>query len=266
MVKATDRNYLADEQYRDAANLNARIALHQRFGTGEVPWHRWVFEQMDLPPQARVLELGCGPGQLWIQNRDRLPGGWAVTLSDLSGGMVEQARRNLADSAPLFSCVQCGAQALPFADSRFDAVIANHMLYHVPDRPRTYAEVRRVLAPGGRLYAATNGRDSMAELKALERALGIAGAADFTASPDFFDLERGEAELAAWFPHVELRRQEEELRVAEAEPLIAYVRSMGDGAAFTAEQLNRLRAQVEAEIRDKGAFRIGKVTGLFIAG
>lgn len=66
MSRATDQSYLRGEQYQDAANLNARIALHQRFGTAKIGWHPWVFDQLDLPPDACVLELGCGPGLLWV--------------------------------------------------------------------------------------------------------------------------------------------------------------------------------------------------------
>jgi len=265
MSRATDQHFLKNEQYQNASKLNARIALHQRFGTAKVPWHRWVFDQLELTPKARVLELGCGPGQLWAQNLDRLPEGWTVTLSDLSAGMVAQARQSLKDVTPIFAFVQADAQAIPFADGAFDAVIANHMLYHVPNREKAYSEVKRVLKPGGRLYAATNGRDSMAELRALERAVGVTGMTDFMASPDFFDLEHGGGELAAWFPHVALRRLEEELRVTEAQPLVDYLLSTADGAAFTPEALDGLRATVEGEITANAAFRVGKVSGLFVA-
>ena len=265
MSRATDQHYLKTEQYQDASRLNARIALHQRFGTAKVGWHRWVFDQLDLPPAARVLELGCGPGQLWAQNLDRLPAGWRVTLSDLSLGMVAQARQDLAAGASSFTFTQSDAQALPFADGTFDAVIANHMLYHVADRDRTYAEVRRVLTLGGRFYAATNSRHTMAELRALERSVGLEVVTGFMAAPDFFDLERGEGELAAWFPRVTAHRQGEDLLVTEAQPLVDYILSTAEGAGLTAQDLGRLRARVEGEIRGRGAFRIGKVTGLLVA-
>jgi ubiquinone/menaquinone biosynthesis C-methylase UbiE len=58
------------------------------------------------------------------------------------------------------------AQALPFATRSFDAIIANHMLYYMPNRPAVYAELCRVLKPSGRLYAATISRDNMRELDA----------------------------------------------------------------------------------------------------
>jgi ubiquinone/menaquinone biosynthesis C-methylase UbiE len=59
------------------------------------------------------------------------------------------------------------AQSLPFIDHSFDAIVANHMLYHVPNRLAVYAEFCRVLKPNGRLYAATISRDNMRELDAL---------------------------------------------------------------------------------------------------
>jgi ubiquinone/menaquinone biosynthesis C-methylase UbiE len=59
------------------------------------------------------------------------------------------------------------AQALPFAAHSFDAIIANHMLYHMPNRPAVYAELCRVLKPSGRLSAATISRDNMRASDAL---------------------------------------------------------------------------------------------------
>ncbi len=90
----SDPDFVAG-QYRDASNLEARIALHRRFGAGETPLPRWIFEQLDLPPDARILELGCGPGQLWSENEERIPDGWTVTLTDASPGMVRAARERL---------------------------------------------------------------------------------------------------------------------------------------------------------------------------
>jgi SAM-dependent methyltransferase len=265
MSTVTDQNYLKQEQYQNAANLNARIALHQRFGTAQVPWHRWVFDQFDLPLAARILELGCGTGQLWVQNGDRLPVTWQVTLSDFSQGMVAQAQQNLAVSNHLFAFEQFDAQAIPFTDHSFDAVIANHMLYHVPDRQKTYAEIKRVLKPGGRFYATAYNQGYMGQVAALEARVGIVGGVrTFMLAADFF-LENGMAELAAWFPSVTLHRQEEALFVTEVQPLIDYILSIVGKPGLDSETLQRLRDTVEAEIKEHGGFRIDKISGLFIA-
>ena len=96
----------------------------------------------------QVLELGCGPGHFWRDTRDLRPAGWRVVCSDLSPGMVAEARAALAGEAGL-SFAAADAQALPLADASFEVVMANFMLYHVPDRPRALAEICRVLRPGG---------------------------------------------------------------------------------------------------------------------
>lgn len=255
----TDRRYLLTEQYRDGANLGARAGLHERFGTNPYGWQRWVFDRLDLPPGGRVLELGCGPGWLWRENRERIPAGWRVVLGDLSVGMVGEARRDLGEGGRGFAFATLDAQALPFADGSFDAVVANHMLYHVPDRERALAEVRRVLRPGGRFYAATNGRGSMRELGALLGRLDPRLAARRRLA---FDLENGGEQLARWFAEVVLHRYDDALMVTEAEPLVAYVLS---GGALGEVEGAALRGLVAGELARHGAIRIGKETGLFAA-
>ncbi len=79
----------AQEQYQDASNLDARIALHTRFSRNHVAWFPWVLDRLTLPEGARVLELGCGPAKLWRENLDRIPD-WNITLTDLSPGMVAE--------------------------------------------------------------------------------------------------------------------------------------------------------------------------------
>ena len=97
--KFTDQQYLKTDQYKDSSNLDARVAIHQRFSTNPYGWFRWIFDTLlKLPSSARILELGCGHGLLWKENVDRIPSGWMITLSDLSPGMLDAAWRNLVVS------------------------------------------------------------------------------------------------------------------------------------------------------------------------
>jgi hypothetical protein len=75
MTCASGRDYL-HRQYGDASNLNARTALHQLYSTHPRGWHAWVFDHLHLPPRAHILELGCGPGNLWVKHLQRIPNGW----------------------------------------------------------------------------------------------------------------------------------------------------------------------------------------------
>ena len=175
MTKITDQTYLKTQQYHSSANLEARIALHRDFGTNPYDWQLWVFDQLELQPGLQILEMGCGPASLWRGNlagpgARRLPENTRITLGDLSTGMVSEARQNLeaADrSAVHFGYLIADVQHLPFPDAQFDRLIANHMLYHVPDIQSAAREFKRTLKPGCPLFAATNGDAHMVELHQL---------------------------------------------------------------------------------------------------
>jgi ubiquinone/menaquinone biosynthesis C-methylase UbiE len=133
-----ERAYLREVQYRDDTNLNARSALHERFSVNPVGLQRWVFDQLALPARARILEVGCGPGNLWVANLARIPEGWQIVLSDFSRGMVQAACHRLGGRTFVFEVGD--AEAVPHPAGTFDAVIANHMLFHVSDRRRAITE------------------------------------------------------------------------------------------------------------------------------
>jgi SAM-dependent methyltransferase len=274
-MAACDQAYLLEHQYKDASKLNARVALHGRFSTNPCNLNSWMFEQIDLPPMARVVELGCGPANLWTRNLHRIPEGWDITLTDLSPGMLEEAERNLRDSGRPFRFALVDAQSIPYGERSFDAVIANFMLYHVPDRPRAFSEIARVLRPGGCLYAMTNGRNHMREIQEMKEMLASPSTPRDTAgtATGNFDLENGAEQLAPWFAEVELRRFEDSLVVTEAEPLVAYVLSSNRAHDILSPlppdeaklRVSELRGALERELAERGAIRIAKDPGLFIA-
>ncbi|MBN1200237.1 MAG: class I SAM-dependent methyltransferase, partial [Anaerolineae bacterium] len=264
---ASDQDYLLNEQYRDHTNLSARAALHARFSTNTYGWHPWVFDRLlDLPPTARVLELGCGPGWLWRENLDRIPAGWTITLSDFSPGMVAEAQRHLQAAPRPFNFRCIDAQAIPFADAAFDAVIANHMLYHVPDRASALSEIRRVLKPGGRLFATTIGENHMRDLHdLLQQLVPEADAWSSLGGGVTFTLESGADELQESFDDVTMQRYDDAFVVTEAQPLVDYILSGHLRPVLTGVKLATVTAFINKEIAAKGAIRIGKDSGVFTA-
>ena len=262
MPKMTDQDYLLSEQYRDSSNLDARMQIHTHFSVNAYGWHRWVFDQFDLSPRSRILELGCGPAWLWRDNLDRIPEGWDITLSDFSPGMLQQARSNLRDNQGRFDYAEIDAQSIPYEDGSFDAVIANHMLYHVPDRAKALTEICRVLRLGGHFYASTVGRNHLRELHTLLKRF------DPVPHPWFdnpFVLENGAAQLSEWFSQVTLHRYEDALIITEAGPLVAYILSTADKEILVGENLAALRRYVQGEITLHGHIHITKDSGIFEA-
>jgi SAM-dependent methyltransferase len=259
----TDRDHLLNRQYRDGSNLDARIALHDRFSRNRYGWYRWLFDRLlVLPATCHILELGCGTARLWWESLDRVPPGWRITLTDLSPGMVEEARQSLAGSGGQFVFAVVDAENIPFPDESFDAVLANHMLYHLANRPRALREIRRVLRPDGRFFASTVGEDHLRELDDLVTRV-VPGLEEEPGGVKF-NLERGPAEVAAIFSDVIVERYEDALVVTEAEPLIAYLLSMRIASVMSEEQLTQLTSLVEREVVAQGAIGITKDSGLIV--
>ncbi len=260
-----DQQYLS-EQYRDATNLGARISLHQRFSTNKYGWQRWVFEQFNLPPECRILELGCGSGDLWFENLSCIPNGWEITLSDSSAGMLQQAQQTLSKSHRPFKFEVVDAQSIPLASERFDAVIANHMLYHVPDKARVLEEIHRVLRPGGRFYTSTVGQRHLRELTELagrfDAALASWGWEGL--SSETFTLENGAAQISQRFTNVTLHRYEDALVITDSAPLIGYM--LSGRIKMTSDQRVAFAEFVKQELEfGGGAFHVTKDSGLFKA-
>jgi SAM-dependent methyltransferase len=205
---------------------------------------------------------------LWTLNQERIGAGWSAVLGDFSHGMVSRARMNLAGIGTKFRFTVLNAGDIPFGDGRFDVVIANHMLYHVPDVNRTLAEIWRVLRPGGILYASTNGVGHMVEMEELTPE-------DIPFKPvgeviGKFTLQNGGELLGRIFGEVELRRHKDGLLVTEAEPLVDYALSrlsiFTDEVQIGEDVRQMFIERVECKMDESGgAVRITKDSGLFIA-
>jgi ubiquinone/menaquinone biosynthesis C-methylase UbiE len=268
-MSSTDANYLLHDQYKDASNLNARIQLHKRFSQNKDNWQRWVFDHIraEAGSRSRMLELGSGPGQLWVNNLDRIPADWEVTLSDFSSGMVEEEKHHLG-TLPHFSFQIINIQAIPYANESFDVVIANHMLYHVPDLTQALSEISRVLKPSGYFYAATNGKNHMREADTLmQQFIPAENQQDIdTHTNTSFRLEEGADLLTPYFSNVTMQPFKDALRVTEAESLLDYMLSEGPVKhLLTGERLAALREHIQHEIDTHGHLYITKDTGLFEA-
>jgi SAM-dependent methyltransferase len=260
----TDRKYLQGEQYAGAGNLNSRIALHKRFSANPYGWFRWVFDHLEPPGCSNLLELGCGPADLWGENSDRVPEGWEIYLTDFSTGMLQQARRRLLSTRTNFRFTVIDAQAIPFPEAAFDAVIANHMLYHLPDKQSAFADIHRILKLEGCFFAATNGVDHMHEIKEIVHL--VDPAATYSGMDLNFRLENGAELLRLYFSSVTVDRYEGALNVTEVEPLMAYILSMTAlrGISMDGGRLESLYRLLQQEIARQGAIHITESTGLFI--
>ncbi len=264
----TNQNYLKGQQYKTSSNLNTRAGLHERFGVSKYGWHKWVFDQFNFESGYRVLEVGCGPAYLWNENIERVPSDVRFVLGDLSIGMASETKTKLAASeAKNFNFFNGDAESIPFPANYFDAVIANHMLYHLPHLDLGVRELARVLKPNGVLYAATNGMPHLKEMLELAHEFdpnyGSVHHRGFFESLNF-RLENAEEILKAAFARVEIRNYDDHLWVTEAAPLVNYVLS-GWRDQVREGMIESFIAFVEERIKREGGVRITKESGLVIA-
>jgi SAM-dependent methyltransferase len=269
----TDRDMLTRKAYADDEAYAIRVRTHDQYSFPQINFAEWVLDRVVWRGDETVLDIGAGSGMYFDSVRARIPNG-RLFAGDLSLGMARKAAKNVHPSGVL----NADAQTLPFPAHTFDVVLANHMLYHVPDLDKAFAEIHRVLKPQGVLLAATNSQFNMPELEQLiRRTLSILGASsaelerakyqlhNFTledgarrASRHFFGISRHDLPGAFVFP--------------SAKPATDYLNSMRALREHTLPKhipwedfIDEFGKQTQRLITHFGELVISKLSGVIIA-
>ena len=245
------------KQYKTSENLNTRISIHEKYSTNKQPFGDWIVSHYELRPGDRILELGCGTGSMWKSNLHLCKENVELILTDFSAGMLETAKSNVI--CPQISFNQVDIQNIPYPENSFDVVIANMMLYHVPDLHKGLAEVRRVLKPGGTFYCATYGIHGIMEyVTDLLKNTGVCGSIGTT-----FTLQNGGDTLSQHFSLVTRLDREDGLAITNIGDFADYIYSMS-GLTNTADiPRDVLLCLLESKI-DNGVLYVPKEYGMFI--
>lgn len=252
-------------QYGDSRKLAARARLNREYTVAEAGWFEWIAGKLPLKSGDRVLDIGCGPGWFWAATVGSLPENLDLTLSDLSPGMVQEAVER-CQALPFGSVrgQQADAGALPFEDSSFDAVIAMHMLYHLPDPAAGIAEMHRVLKPGGFLAVTTNGIGNMRGLYELTTVFGSAPVDPAAVAFGYDDADRL---MRSQFGDVAFSQHPARLRITEPEDVFLALTSYPPGNGASETELIRFREAIaDAFQQGNGVLEVEKETGLFLSG
>lgn len=263
LIHLTGMEKSLKNQYENASNISARIHLHSLYSQNPQGWFPWIYEQMKVSQGMKILELGCGDGALWTNNMHRLPERIEITLSDISEGMLRDARRAIGMEDERFVYRNFDCHQLPFEDGVFDLVIANHVLFYCEDIRRVCSEVCRVLKSEGIFICSTYGKDHMKEVSQLVYDFDDRIVLSAEKLYDRFGMENGTDILNLYFEHCEWRLYEDHLIVPEPEPLISYVLSChGNQGQYITEHYNDFRAYVKKKT-DCG-LKISKEAGIFL--
>ncbi len=245
-------------QYATSKGLDIRIAFHDKYSTNKQGYGNWLVSNYDIREGMNVLEVGCGTGTLWLGNDGLVARCNKLVLTDLSEGMLEVAKRNLCDKTNV-EFLSEDIQDLSFDDDTFDAVIANAMLYHVPDLLKGLREVRRVLKDGGTFYCSTLGENNFVEKLAEWFRLG---GEEFHPNHNF-TMQNGAEKLCAVFDDVKPLHYDDSFHITETEDLLAYLRSLASFEAVLNLPEQKIKEILEEHAVD-GIIDLPKDYGMFM--
>ncbi len=257
LVQMSQDNSSIINQYMTSKNLDVRIALHEKYSQNPMGWFPWLYSQIDFQGVNRLLEIGCGSGELWKNNTLNLRNR-EFFLSDSSEGMVSEVRKKYGSA---FNCIVADCEKIPFKDAYFDCVIANHVLFYLQNLDQGLTEICRVLKPDGVLYCSTYGSNHMKEITALVQAFDSKITLSQTNLYEVFGLENGKDILNPYFSSVEVSYYPDELIVDEAQPLVDYIMSChGNQSEIIGPRLIEFKEFIQKQL----PLHITKEAGVFI--
>lgn len=266
---ASDPRYLA-YQYGTAEKLRIRQEAHELYSEQPNDFFEWALAFLDLRPGLLVADVGCGPGAYHTLLYEA---GCPVIGVDASLGMLEEVQRQASRGGFVVYPLQANAERLPLASSSVDRLMANHMLYHVPDQHAALAEMRRVLKPGGVVMLATNAFDAydiinQAHSAAAQEA-GFAPVPRMTASFHLGHLET----VQSIFPGAEVHVRQDAFLFPTLDAAMRYYASGHVDAVqdppldgrHAPELLPRVAKRLRAQLDGQGRLRVPKDAGCFVA-
>ena len=246
-------------QYKDSKNLNKRISIHDKYSTNKQGFSNWIFSNYKIEKNAKVLELGCGTGNMWLERNEEIDTASKIVLSDLSLGMLEEAKKNLF-MYPKIEFENINIEDIKYPDESFDIVIANMMLYHVKNIKKALKEVKRVLKKSGVFYCATYGENGI--VKYLASILKPCGMVDN--SNKNFTLQNGKLLLNEEFDDVIKLEYEDSLKVNNVDDIIDYLFSLSSIANLNLKSREDIKKELVKNMKD-GVLNIPKEYGMFIS-
>jgi len=245
-------------QYQTADNLNTRISIHAKYSTNQLGFGNWLFSHYDISPDIEILELGCGTGDIWKSNLHILDKGIRLLLTDFSEGMVSAVKQAFGEYGNLSYDV-VNIENIPYENNRFDRVIANMMLYHVPDLQKGLSEVKRVLSDEGYFYCATYGENGIVPF--IAGLLKEYGVKDITNKN--FTLQNGYGILKRYFSAVQRLDYEDSLAVTDIDDILDYIYSLTNMTSISELKRKDLKEILERKMVN-GILSIPKEYGMFI--
>ncbi|WP_373898150.1 MerR family transcriptional regulator [Haloimpatiens sp. FM7315] len=214
------------QRSKDTSKLLQDIELMDKFHTNKIDWYEWVFSNIDMHENYKVLELGCGNGALWQRNLNRVCEGTEIVLTEICDEMLKETENNLSHSDIDFKYKKTDLNELPFEDEHFDVVIANHILFFFDDVSKVIKEIRRVLKHNGKIYCTTIGEKHMIELQEILNGFSQRARLNEDKLAKKFGIENGKDILEECFNDIEFISYKDEFIIDNTDEILQYIYSI----------------------------------------
>lgn len=257
-MSAINDQDVVQKQYESAANLNTRISIHDKYSVNKQGFGNWIVSNYQMTAGMKVLELGCGTGEMWKNQLCLITKCAELVLTDFSKGMIRTAHNNIGDF-PNVSYQVADIQEIPFETDHFDIIIANMMLYHVPDLEKGLFEVARVLKENGKFYCATYGENGIVQfISKLLKPYGIEDRVNKN-----FTLQNGKQILEKYFSSVDMLEYIDSLEVTNIDDLLDYIYSLNNMTGLYDVKREVIKKVLEQNMED-GILKVPKEYGMFV--
>ncbi len=261
LIQETNKEDEIAKNYLAATTLEKRRKLHQRYTTNPTNWYQWVATNIDFSKVTKLLEIGCGDGDLWkwitisLRNRE-------ITLSDVDQKKLEVARNSLGNE---YSYLKMNGEELLFKNQYFDALLANYVLPYTKDVNKVISEVSRVLKKDGLFYATTFGKAHMQEIhdviKQYDEKIKLKENTGYKA----FGIDNGRQILEKYFKDIRYIGYQDVLQITNVDDLLDYIYSCIDDQR-SMQRINHrlLKEYLVNKINEDGHIIVTKELGMYI--
>ena len=263
----TNRNIkeYAELQYKDHRNLTDRMNLWS-YGSNPISLQKWIFSKIQIQENESILELGCGTGQLWLENFRDVPSTCSIILSDFSNEMLTKAREKVEPLKLPIKFRLIDAERIPYQNQVFDVILGCNVLYHVPDIQKALTSIKNILKSNGRFISTTVSKFHIRELKEFLSEFGLYTEERMNLFSEFRN-ETGRNILEPHFSEIKLYEYINPVEITSVEPLLTYIESMFPKEQFPDFQKKKVEVEegIIKILEEESKFNITGITGLFEA-
>lgn len=261
LIKLSEEENVIVQQYRSTNSLLKKIELHNKFSTNSLSWYAWIYQQIDFSKANKLLDIGCGNGELWKQNKINLRHR-EFFLTDINKSMLEETSSTLHEE---FNYMIMDCENITFKKEYFDVVIANHVLFYIGNVDKGLKEIHRVLKNDASFYCTAYGARHMKEIEELVKMYNADIYLMESKLYEKFGLENGEQMLANYFREIELRMYQDVLQINDPKTLMEYIMSCpGNQNEIIGKDIAKFKDFISQKIKEKSYIEVKKEVGIFI--